>query len=591
MPPARRPNIILVLTDDQGYPPLGAHGHPYLKTPHIDAFHAQAVRFCQFHSGTTCAPTRAGLMTGHYCNSTGVWHTIGGRSLLRADEWTLANALAEAGYRTGLFGKWHLGDEHPYRPQDRGFHRVVCHGGGGVSQTPDWWGNDYFDDTYRVDGVPTAFKGYCTDVFFSAARDFIDAAGDQPFFAFVSTNAPHSPYNVAPRYAAPYLGQARTENYARFLGMIGNIDDNFGALRAHLAARGLEQNTILIFASDNGQCGLAAGPEPGAFNAGMRGFKGSVYEGGHRIPWLMRWPAGGVGAAGEHGEGRDVAELAAYIDVMPTLLDLCGITPPPGRPAFHGLSLAPLARGEPAGAALAERTLVTDTQRVPQPIKWRRSCVMKGPWRLVNRDELYDLAADPGQRADVAADHPELVAELRQAYEAWWILCSRQAEAEIPISIGAPGQEIAQLNSHDLRGGDGDGVWHQGQVRLGQACHGYWEVKVERPGRYAFALRRWPAEAGHAIRAGVDGDDVPVEREAIAASDLWLYTGGQALGVDAAHLEVTGHPPLSVPVEDGEAEAVLQLDLPAGAVHVSAGFTGPGGLKQAPYYVYVRRVG
>jgi arylsulfatase A-like enzyme len=584
MPPARRPNVILVLTDDQGYPPIGAHGHPYLQTPHIDRFHGEAVRFEQFHSGTTCAPTRAGLLTGHYCNSTGVWHTIGGRSLLRADEWTLANALGEAGYRTGLFGKWHLGDERPYRPQDRGFQSVVCHGGGGISQSPDWWGNDYFDDTYLVDGVPTRFEGYCTDVFFSAAQGFIDAAGDQPFFAFISTNAPHSPYNVEPRYAAPFGGQARTENYARFLGMIANIDENFGALRARLAACGLEDDTILIFASDNGQCGFAAGPEPGAFNAGMRGFKGSVYEGGHRIPWLMRWPAGGVGG------GREVTELAAYIDVMPTLLDLCGVTPPAHR-AFHGLSLAPLARGEPASPGLAGRTLVTDTQRVPQPIKWRQSCVMKGPWRLINRDELYDLTADPGQRADVAAAHPALVAELREAYEAWWILCSRQAGEDIPISIGAPGQDQARLNSHDLRNADGDTVWHQGQVRLGQACLGYWEVRIEQAGLYAFALRRWPTEAGHPIRAGLDGDDVPFRRDGIAETDWWLYAGGQALGIDAAWLEISGHAPVSAAVSDGQAEAVLHVALEPGNAHVSAWFAGPGGLKQAAYYVYVRRVG
>ena len=129
-----RPNVVFVLTDDQGYPPMGCHGHPFIQTPNLDAFHGESTRFEQFHTGTTCAPTRSGLMTGHYCNSTGVWHTIGGRSLLRRDEWSLAAALGDAGYQTGLFGKWHLGDDYPYRPQDRGFQRVVCHGGGGISR-------------------------------------------------------------------------------------------------------------------------------------------------------------------------------------------------------------------------------------------------------------------------------------------------------------------------------------------------------------------------------------------------------------------------------------------------------------------------
>jgi arylsulfatase A-like enzyme len=582
MPASRRPNVVFVLTDDQGYPPLGAHGHPYVKTPHLDRFHGEAVRFEQFHSGTTCAPTRAGLLTGHYCNSTGVWHTIGGRSLLRRDEWTLADALAGAGYRTGIFGKWHLGDEYPYRPQDRGFQTCVVHGGGGISQTPDWWGNDYFDDTYLADGAPTAFEGYCTDVFFGEATKFIAAGAADPFFCFISTNAPHGPYNVEPRYQEPYAGLAQTENYARFLGMISNIDDNFGALRARLADLGLEDDTILIFASDNGQCGLAAWPEPGVFNAGMLGFKGSMYEGGHRIPWLMRWPGGAIGG------GRDVPQLAAYVDLMPTLLDLCGVETPPGR-EFHGRSLAPLARGKAPDASWAGRIIVTDTQRVPDPIKWRMSCVMQGNWRLVNRDELYDIAADPGQRSDVAASHPGVVAELRDAYEAWWTLCSRQAGADIPISIGAQGRETATLTTHDLRNADGDVVWNQGQVRLGQACLGYWEVLVERPGLYEFSLRRWPAEAGHALRAGIEGDDIAFRRDAIADNEWWMYAGGAALDIETAHLEVAGYPPQSVAVRD-EAAAVVRIDLRAGETHVSAHFANAAGLQQAPYYVYVRRL-
>jgi arylsulfatase A-like enzyme len=575
------PNVVLVLTDDQGYPPLGAHGHPLAQTPHLDRFHGEAVRFEQFHSGTTCAPTRAGLLTGHYCNSTGVWHTVGGRSLLRADEWTLADALGEAGWRTGIFGKWHLGDAYPYRPQDRGFQASVVHGGGGIGQTPDWWGNDYFDDTYLVDGAPQRFEGYCTDVFFSEALRFIGDAAGAPFFCFISTNAPHGPFNVPERFHALYRGRTASERYARFLGMITSIDENFGVLRTRLAEAGLEENTVLIFASDNGQCGQATWDEPDAFNAGMRGFKGSMYEGGHRIPFLLRWPGGGIGG------GRAVTQNAAYIDLMPTLLDLCGVAAPANR-TFHGASLAGLARGEPAGPEWAARVLVTDTQRVPRPIKWRFSCVMRGDWRLIDGEALYDLASDPGQARDVAADHPALLAELRDAYEAWWRLCERQADDDIPISIGAEAAEVVTLTSHDLRNDEGDGVWNQGQVRWGEACAGYWEVMVEWAGRYEFALRRWPTEAGHALTAGLDADDIAFRRDAIAEADWGLYSGGVGLPIETASIEAGGRT-VTARVAQAETAARLQLDLPAGPLHLRAWFAGEG-LLQSPYYVEARRL-
>lgn len=207
-----------------------------------------------FHVGPTCAPTRASLMTGHYANSTGVWHTIGGRSLLRKNEWTLASAYKENGYRTAIFGKWHLGDSYPYRPQDRGFETTIVHGGGGISQVPDYWGNDYFDDSYYVNGEPRKFEGYCTDVFFDQALQYIEANKEQPFFCYISTNAPHAPFNVEEKYFNLYKDQV-PDTRARFYGMITNIDENFGRLREKLIELELEKNTIVIFMTDNGTVG------------------------------------------------------------------------------------------------------------------------------------------------------------------------------------------------------------------------------------------------------------------------------------------------------------------------------------------------
>jgi len=577
-----RPNVVFVLTDDQGYPTLGCHGHPFIQTPNVDEFYTDSVRFDQFHSGTTCAPTRSGLMAGHYCNSTGVWHTIGGRSLLRRDEWSIADAMREAGYRTGMFGKWHLGDGYPYRPQDRGFETVVCHGGGGISQQPDWWGNDYFDDTYMVDGKPQAFKGYCTDVFFREALQFIETHKDEPFFCYIATNAPHGPFNVDPQYRDLYMDKPGGEQYARFLGMITNIDENFGRVRDRLSQLGLEDNTILVFMSDNGQTGVGGCTD--MYNAGMRGLKGSEYDGGHRIPCLVRWPNGEIDG------GRTVSELTSYVDFMPTILDLCQVPVPPER-TFHGESLVPIMRDAELDNHWQERVVVTDTQRVAHPVKWRKSCVMKSKWRLVNRTELYNIETDPGQTTNIADQHPGLVQELRETYDQWWNLCARQMQDDIPISLGADAQEIAELRTHDLRNETCDVVWNQGQVRAGQNCVGYWEIDVETAGAYEFELRRWPREAGHTVAGGIDGHDVSFDRTGIAPGAENMYSGGKAMGFQTAFLNVSGMPQQSVTVSPEDTCARLTVTLDPGPRHVRAYFADAAGWTLcSAYYVYVRRI-
>jgi hypothetical protein len=283
-----------------------------------------------------------------------------------------------------------------------------------------------------------------------------------------------------------------------------------------------------------------------------------------------------------------VHALTAYIDVAPTLLDLCGVAVPAGR-TFHGRSLAPLLRGETPGPDWAERIIVTDTQRVPRPIKWRMSAVMRGDWRLINGAALYHLADDPGQRRDIAAAHPDVVAELRAAYEAWWTLCERQADDDIPIVLGAEAAVVTLLTSHDLRNDDGDGVWNQGQVRRGQACAGYWETTVAQAGLYEFALRRWPAEAGHALRAGIEGADAGFRRDAVAEADWDWYAGGAALRIQTARLEIADRS-LETDVADGESAVRLRTELERGGQRLRAWFVGADGLMQSPYYVEVRRL-
>lgn len=591
----KRPNVVFILTDDQGYGEIGAHGNSCIRTPNLDRLHGESVRFADFHVGTTCAPTRAGLLTGHNCNSTGVWHTIGGRSLLREDEWTLADALKEAGFRTGHFGKWHLGDATPFRPHERGFEYSVAHWGGGIGNTADHWGNDYFDDTYSVNGVPVKFDGFCADVFFSEGMKFIErhtrsadsGQEDEPFFCYIASNTPHSPWNIEDKYSSLYKDVAPSDARARFYGTVTNVDENVGRLRAKLEDLGIADNTIVIFMTDNGSgggvtCDAQGHVEEGPcnFNAGMRGTKVWEYEGGHRVPFFLYDPRQGRAAA------RDIKTLTCYIDFMPTILELCGVDVP-SRRTFHGQSLKPLINGD-QGGKWNERILVTDTQRVARPVKWQKSCVMQNSWRLINGRELYDLANDPGQRQDVADKHPDRVAVLRDGYEAWWTLVSGQADRDIPFHIGEDDTEV-MLTTHDIRNEATQVAWNQKEVRAGLIVSGYWEIDVRRAGRYRFELRRWPREAGHALGDGIESDDVEVRWDCIQESYRPMYTGGKSIDIRWARL-IIGDQTLHAEVDPAATSVLFEADLPQGAAHVYPSFHTcmPGTI--APYYIYVRRM-
>ncbi len=601
----RPPNIVFVLTDDQGYGDLGCHGNLYLQTPNLDRLHGQSAHLTNFHVGPTCSPTRAGLYTGHYANSTGVWHTVAGRSLLRRDERTLAEDLAGAGYVTGLFGKWHLGDAYPYRPQDRGFQEVVTHGGGGVGNTPDYWGNHYQDDHYCRNGAWEPFEGYCTDVWFSLGLDFITRHRERPFCCMLTPNAPHLPHIVPERYSRPYFDLAAADPAAarffhypasdqmlKFYGMVACIDQNVGLLRTRLAELGLTDNTIFLFMTDNGSAGgLRRDREQfitHGYNAGMRGGKGAPYEGGHRVPFFLHWPAGGFTTS------RDVDTLTANVDIAPTLLELCGVPYDPAR--FHGRSLVPLLRGEATGVEWQERPIVTDSQRLLQPLKWRLSCAMRGPWRLINGSALYNLRRDPEQRHDVAAAHPELVEQLRTDYEAWWRLVSGRVDEEIPIPLGDPAAPRVLLTSHDWRrqsdramgieayGDDALCVWNQAQVHAGPEHQGYWEVDVVRAGAYRLELRRWPREADLALTAGLPGEATPYD-DRVAAG----YGGGRAIPIRRAILRVAGRG-AECDVAPAATSATFALELPAGPTHLETAFRTEDGATLGAYYVYIEPV-
>jgi len=429
----KHPNIIYVITDDQGYGDIAAHGNPVVKTPHLDRMHGESVRLTEFHASPTCAPTRAALMTGRHEFRSGVTHTILERERLALSATTLPQILKTAGYTTGIFGKWHLGDEDAYQPGKRGFDRVFIHGGGGIGQSypgscGDAPGNTYFDPVIKSDGTFVKTKGYCTDVFFDTALDWIDLKrkDNAPFFCYVATNAPHAPYHCPPGSDEPYLApleaagvndEKQRAEIAKFYGMIENIDSNVGRLLAKLDAWGIAEDTLVVFTTDNGTAAGAA-----VFNAGMRAHKGSPYRGGTRVPSFWRWK-GGLPA------GMDMPSLVAHIDVLPTLCDIAAVEiPPPVAEKVEGRSFAPLLRG--ARIAWPDRPLVTHVGRWDRgkaaESGYRNCRIREGQWSLVNVKnspdawELYDIAADPGERTDVAKDHPDVVARLGAAYDAWW---------------------------------------------------------------------------------------------------------------------------------------------------------------------------
>lgn len=490
-----RPNVILVMTDDQGYGDLSCHGNPVLKTPHLDALHAESIRFTDFHVSPFCTPTRAALMTGNHPGYTGAYRTSSGWTMMHPDEKTVADLFADAGYATGMVGKWHLGDNAPHRPQDRGFQEVLWHRCGGIGQASDYWGNDYFDDTYERASVENRqwtfekFEGYCTDVWFREGIRFIEKKRDEPFFLYLALNAPHGPYFVPPEWAGPYRGNKDAPN-PNFYGMVANIDHNMGLLRERLDELGLAENTILIFMTDNGTSsgakfqGLDSEALAG-FNAGMRGKKSSIYDGGHRVPFFIHWPKGGLTG------GRDIDTMAAHIDVLPTLADLCGIPVPDGYEP-DGLSLRPLldrwSQLWPRKYHVVQFHGAAGGNALPaQP--FAHSTVLTERWRLVNHGEqfLYDIKADPAQREDVSASHPDIVEELRKAYLPYWDRISPRMKP-VRIDLGNPDQNPTDLCSQDWYLEKGNPPWNFGAIRKLPRVTAPWMVEVKQAGRYVFTL-------------------------------------------------------------------------------------------------------
>jgi arylsulfatase A-like enzyme len=567
--PGDRPNVILIMTDDQGYGDFSLHGNPHIKTPQLDALARRSIRFTDFHVAPTCTPTRGQLLTGLDALRNGATSATGQRLLLKRGIPTMGDVFRANGYRTALYGKWHLGGNFvDFRPHERGFEDAVHFLRGGVQSHPNYWNSDLFDDHLYHNGELKQFPGYATDVWFDLGTEFVKKRKQdrQPFFLYLPLNAPHGPYLVPDKYREPYRHLEKL--IATFYGMIATVDERIGRFVAMLEAEGLADNTLLIFLTDNG---TAEGDA--LYNAGMRGKKTSLYEGGHRVPCWIRWPRGNLGAP------RDIDALTQCQDLLPTLIELCGLQVPAGA-AFDGTSLAPLLRGA-AQPELEDRILV-----VQQRPNKGQGAVMWRKWRLV-QEELYDISRDLAQTKDVAAEHPDIVQRLRAHYDRWW----QSVEPGFGPQRYRVGSERREemFTAYDW---EGRVVSNWPHLRRGDRGQGKYPMVIDQPGRYRVALRRWPKESGTGIRDAVPRhvppDDYMAFDDDHKSPHVPPFPPGKALDIVSARVRF-GTKEQSLPVPADAQEVVFTFDLPRGDTELQTWFALRDGQEFGAYYVYIQR--
>jgi arylsulfatase len=588
-----KPNVLIIMTDDQGYPEVSAHGNPVLHTPNLDRLHGQSLRLSDYHVSPMCTPTRGQLLTGLDAARNGAVNVSSGRALLRPEVSTIANFYGEAGYTTGVFGKWHLGANYPFRPQDRGFQESVWYPSSSIPSVPAYWGNDYFDDVYIHNGKEKRFKGYCADVFFNEAIRFMSesAKSKKSFMCYLATNTPHGPFwpkeddrkeiaDVLAQSKFDHLDNNLKKRLALYLGMIRNIDWNMGKLMKFLEDENLAEDTILIFKTDNGSL---LGPQ--YFNAGMRGKKTEIWEGGHRVPCFIRWPNGGFGKA------RDVGGLTQVQDLLPTVLDLCGIKSRKNT-KFDGISLASVLRGKKKVSE--DRTLIINYSRMPgfsnypsphsqTQMRADQAAVLWRRWRLLEDRELYDLASDPLQQKNVFDQHPEVVAKMRQQLYSWWDGVKHLANEEQRIIVGSKYENPSKLSATEWLDVFVD---QQGQIRRGVLKNGYWLIDVARAGEYEIELRRWPKEADGTVSGTLpDGSGT-----ALPITQAMLFVSGYN-HLRIAEKKAYQFEGLTKRVTPKDKGITFTMNLKKGPTALHTWFKGKNELMLSAYYVYVNRVG
>lgn len=538
---ARSPNVLLVMTDDQGWGDLSSHAAALqeklsLETPRLDRFFAEAASFDTFYVSPVCAPTRAALLTGRYPLRTGVHGVTRARETMRASEVTLAETLRDAGYATGCFGKWHNGRNWPHDARGQGFDEFVGFSRGHF--------NEYHDAVLQHNGEPHPFEGFITGAITDAAIDFIEQNAAEPFFCYVAYNAPHSPFQAPDRLYDKYVAAGCDPQLASIYGMVEDIDEHFARLLTALDERGLADETIVWFLTDNG-------PSTFRFNGGMRGKKGGVDEGGVRVPSAVRWPGRIVGGVVHEG-------VTAHVDVTPTLLGLVGVERTAGPPLD--------------GADLAERLRSGDTAGDPDRLHFSHQAVgrkaaspspgaVRGEGHVaVNRRsgwELYDLTADPAQEQNLAKSKPRLMQRLATAYDDWFAEVSREAWSVPPTEAGHAEQRAVVLPAHEAaidgespafefeRGWANDWLtdWSAGATAT-------WNVRVVREGAYEVAVEYAAQGPGATFRVTAAG-------ESATLSGVEFFAGPLRPTRDRA-------PRIAAPDREWRIVSVGRLRLPAG---------------------------
>lgn len=561
-----RPNVVLIMSDDQGGGDYGFMGNELIRTPHLDHMKSDSGYLSNFYVSPVCAPTRASLMTGRYNYRTRCIDTYIGRAMMDPAEVTVAEVLRDAGYQTGIYGKWHLGDSYPLRAMDQGFGDSLVIRGGGIGQPSDPIGAEekYTDPTLIKNGVEVPMKGYCTDIYFEAAIQFIDESvkSKKPFFTYIATNAPHGPFHDVPQElydeyrqvdfspimiakTTPKQHAAEQDKLARIAAMITNIDENVGRLFTELDRLGIDDNTIVIYLNDNG-------PNTRRYVGNMRGMKSDVDNGGIRSPLLFHWPA-------KVAANMTSDELCAHIDVMPTILEACGIEAPMANP-LDGRSFLPLLTA--ADAAWPTRQVVIQSHRGDVPHPYHHFAVHEGQWKLVHPSgfghehftgdpvlELYNLSQDPRQESNLADERPEITARLSAAYQAWFqdVSSTRPDNYAPPrIIIGTEHEPTTVLTRQDWR--------HDHGQPWAADSNGHWELEAPKAGMYQIEMILHSAQ-----------------RPGIAT----IHAGDVSEKIEISQPEQRGH--------------VAKLQLPAGKfdLHVNVDFDGK---IEGPHQVILRRI-